>query len=103
MSVRGKYISKKKWITKGILKCKKVKNKLYRKLLNTPSEINEKIYKKYRNRFSKTKATAKKNYYDHKFGEAKGNIRSNWKLIDEIIHKTKSKVSVSDQFIKANV
>ena len=46
MSVRGKYISTKKpCITKGILKCRKVKNKLHRKFLNIPSETNEKIYK----------------------------------------------------------
>ena len=64
-----------------------------------PSETNEKIYKRYRNRFNKIKETAKKNYYHQKFEEAKGNIRSNWKLINEVLHKTKSKVSVSDQFI----
>ena len=64
-----------------------------------PSETNEKIYKRYRNRFNKIKETAKKNYYHQKFEEAKGNIRSNWKLINEVVHKTKSKVSVSDQFI----
>ena len=73
--------TKKPWITKGILKCRKVKNKLYRKLLNTTSETNENIYKRYRNRFNKIKEIAKKNYYHQKFEEPKGNIRSNWKLI----------------------
>ena len=64
VSVRENYIgTKKPWITKGILKCRKVKNKLYRKILGTPSETNEKIYKRYRNKFNKIKGTAKKNYY----------------------------------------
>ena len=75
------------WITKGILKCRKVKNKLYRKFLSTPSEKNEKIYKRYRNRSNKIKATAKKNFYHQKFEEAKGNIKSNWKLINEVMHQ----------------
>jgi len=93
VSVTENYISTKKpWITKGILKCRKVKNKLYRKFLSTPSEINEKIYKRYRNQFNKIKATAKKIYYHQKFEEAKGNIKSNWKLINEVIHKTKSNI-----------
>ena len=35
-----------------------------------------KIYKKYRNRFTKVKSPAKKNYFNRNFNEAKGNIRA---------------------------
>ena len=47
VNVKNHYVSlKKTWITKGILKSRKTKNKLYRKFLKFPNGINEKIYKR---------------------------------------------------------
>ena len=63
------------WVTKGILKSRKTKNKLYKKSLKTPNERNESIYKTYRNKFNKIKRAAKKYYYNKEFDEHKGNLR----------------------------
>lgn len=69
------------WVTKGILKSRKTKNKLYKKFIKNPNEGNESIYKTYRNKFNKIKNAAKKYYYNKEFNEHKGNLRYSWKLI----------------------
>lgn len=71
VNVKNHYVSLiKPWITKGILKSRKTKNKLYRKFLKFPNEINKIIYKRYRNKFNKLKDAAKKTYYNKKFDES---------------------------------
>ena len=63
------------WITKGILTCKRIKNKLYKKYIDDPTEVNEKACKRFRNRFNGIKRMAKKLYYRDKLNELKGNLR----------------------------
>ena len=75
------------WITKGILKSRKTKNKLYKKFIKNPSKKNELAYKTYRNKFNKVKSVAKKCYYNKEFNEHKNNLRYLWKLINEVINK----------------
>ena len=48
------------WVTKGILKSRRNKNKLYKKFIKNPNERNELIYKKCRNKFNKIKNAAKR-------------------------------------------
>ena len=85
------------WVTKGILKSRKTKNKLYEKFIKNPNERNESIYKTYRNKFKKVKKAAKK-HYNKEFNERKGNLRYSWKLIKEVINKNKVKMELSDYF-----
>ena len=47
------------WVTKGILKSRKTKNKLYKKFIKNRNERNESIYKTYRNKFNKIRKAAK--------------------------------------------
>jgi len=47
------------WITKGILKSRKTKNKLYKKFIKNSTQNNELTYKTYRNKFNKLKNAAK--------------------------------------------
>ena len=86
------------WVTKGILKSRKTKNKLYKKFIKNPNEKNESIYKTYRNKFNKIKNAAKKYYYSKEFNEHKGNLRYSWKLIKEVINKNKVKMELPDNF-----
>ena len=86
------------WVTKGILKSRKTKNKLYKKFIKNPNEKNESIYKTYRNKFNKIKNAAKKYYYSKEFNEHKGNLRYLWKLIKEVINKNKVKMELPDNF-----
>ena len=76
------------WLTKGILKSLKTKNKLYKNTLEKPTENSKSKYKQYRNKLNHVIRIAKKRYYNNnRFGQAKENLKQTWKLINEIINK----------------
>lgn len=50
---------------------------------NQQSKIKQ-IVKTYRNKFNKLKKSAEKIYYDNKFVEYKGNLKTTWKLQSSI-------------------
>ena len=72
---------------------------LYKKFIKNPNERNESTYKIYRNKFNKVKNLAKKYYYNKEFNEHKGNLRHLWKLINEVINKSKLKPELPDCFL----
>ena len=77
------------WITRGILRSIKTRNKLYKSYISKPSEHNLKIYKKYRNKLTDIIRTSKKTYYSQKIGTAEGDINATWKIINNLINKNK--------------
>ena len=55
LSNKETIIHKKPWITKGLIKSSKIKNKLYKKILNNGNEELKARYKYYRNHLSNLK------------------------------------------------
>ena len=55
---------KKPWMTRGLLKSIKRKNKLYQKFLRNPSSVNENLYKIYKNKLNHSLRIAKRLYYE---------------------------------------
>ena len=55
--------SKTRWITKDILTARKIKERMYKKFIENPSEMNEVTYKRIQNKFNKMIKVAKKTYY----------------------------------------
>ncbi|XP_065639571.1 uncharacterized protein LOC136072316 [Hydra vulgaris] len=82
--IKEKYL-KCPWITKGIKKSSKKKQKLYIKYLKNRSEANLNVYKQYKNLFEKIKKNSKKNFYSNKIKNSNGNIKKTWDIIKEII------------------
>ena len=76
------------WLTKGLRKSSKRKQKLYEKFFKKRNLANEMAYKSYKNLFEKLK---KKNYYQDKLKKCEGNIKSTWKIMKEIVGKVKIK------------
>ena len=78
----------KPWITTGIAKACKVKNKLHDKWIKSrgsPVEDNfKKEYKFYRSRLRKIMREAELNHFRNKFSKACGNIRKAWQVINTI-------------------
>ena len=73
------------WITKGIKKSSKRKQKLYEKFLKKRNAFNETAYKTYKNLFEAIKRKSKKNHYSQKILQFKYDIkkmdcyeRNNW-------------------------
>jgi len=81
----------KPWISQGLLKSIKKKNKLYKKYLRNPNSISETTYKNYKNKLSHSIRIAKRLYLDRKFTENKSNIKQTWKILNNIMNKRKHK------------
>ena len=95
-------IHKKPWITKGFIKSSKIKNKLYKKILNNGNEELKAKYKYYRNRLNKLKNILERRYYEQKFDTAKSDIKQTWKLVNEVISRKKKDTVSSTEFKKDN-
>ena len=85
-------LKSKPWITKGILKSIRYKNKLYKMLcknnFNNPQKVKE--YKTYRNKLTKIKTISKKNYFEKRLQNCNKNSAATWKVINEITNRQKN-------------
>ena len=77
------------WMTQGLIKSSRRKQKLYNKFLKNKTVINEEHYKAYRRLFESTKYKSKKSYYNGLIEKYKNDMRAKWKVMKEIIGKTK--------------
>ena len=77
------------WITKGIAKSSKRKQKLYEKFLKNRSIQNEKIYKDYRKLFETITMKSKRKYYSEKLLQFQGDAKKTWRIMKEVIGKSK--------------
>ena len=62
------------WITRGIVRSIKTRNKLYKSYICNPSEHSLKKYKQYRNKLTDIIRTSKKTYYSQKIGNAEQKV-----------------------------
>ena len=63
------------WITKGIAKSSKKKQRLYEKFLKNRTPKNEETYKTYKNLFETIKRRSKKKFYSEKLQKFKGDAK----------------------------
>ena len=79
-----KQISK-PWITRGIQKSIKVKNKYYKKFISNRSPYYQSKFKTYRNKLNHLIKLSKISYYNKYFDSNKFNIKNIWKGIKQLI------------------
>jgi len=84
MSRREKRLNEKLWITPGILKSIKTKNKLFRKLFKNNGSDSKTFYKKYLNKLTHIKNIAKYDYYQNLIKNSQNNSTRIWSVINEI-------------------
>ena len=77
------------WISKGIKKSSKLKQKLYIKFLKNKTPVTEEVYKTYKSLFEKIKRKAKTNYYKNKITRNKDDPKKTWDVMKEITGKCK--------------
>ena len=77
------------WMTPGLLKSSKRKQKLYNKFLKNKSIVNEQNYKVYKGFFEKIKKTSKQRHYAGLLEKYKNDIKRKWDVMKEIIGKSK--------------
>ena len=78
------------WITRGIIKSSKRKQRLYEKYLKRKTPQNDSIYKNYKRLFETIKQKSKVNYFNERLNKYQNNIKKTWDVIKEIIGSTKS-------------
>ena len=96
-------LNKKPWYTSGLHKSSTTKNKLYKRFLTNPTPLNSKKYKTYRNKYNHLIRIAKKIYFSNKLKEYSTDIRSTWKVINQLMNKQKSSVSHPSEFNEGGV
>ena len=77
------------WITPGLKKSSKRKQRLYDKYLKRRNDKNEKAYKMYKSFCEKLKLQSKKLYFQSKLKQYENNIKNTRKIMKAIIDKSK--------------
>lgn len=90
------------WITKGLKKSSKTKQKLYIKFLKTKKPENETNYKNYKNLYEKLRKKSKKNFYSDQLKKYQNNSKQLWRIMKEITGKQKENSNSLPQTIKVN-
>ena len=90
------------WITKGIAKSSKKKQRLYEKFLKNRTPENEETYKTYKNLFKTVKKRSKKKSYTEKLRKFKCDMRKTWNVMKEILGKCTTKSSTPPTKITVN-
>ena len=98
---------KSEWITSGILKSIKYRDKLYMKIKQTSPESNDFVNLKtnlrtYNNILKKSIRAAKIDYYNKKFSNAQNNIKQTWKHINGILNKSSKESHLPDHINQCN-
>ena len=96
-----KYLMRKTWLSYGLKKSIKTKNKLYVKSIKSPSLTNLKIYKTYRNKLNSLLRKAEREHYDKLLTQHKSNLSKSWKIVKDVINKNKQK-TIPNTFIINN-
>lgn len=84
--INKKNIPRKPWITSGLIKSCRKKERLYKCFVKDPCECNKLKYKRYRNRLNSLLHKAEKQYYKEKFELYKSDIKLTWKTIKCILN-----------------
>ena len=81
------------WMTKGLKKSSKRKQRLYQNFLRNRTVKNETIYKKYRNNFNKYLRLAKRLYISDLLLKYRKDIKMTWRTVNDLIGKKKTEKS----------
>ena len=101
---REKRLISKPWLTKGLLKSIKSKNKIFSRLHKTYDRHLEAEFNTYRNTLNRAIKCAKQNYYKNYIELNKNSFVKIWKIIDEMVNvknkckKTPTKLVTSGGF-----
>ena len=84
---------RKPWITRGLMKYIRTKNRLFKLYIRNPNNVvyHEK-FKKYRNKLTSLIRISRQMFYANKLQNVTGNVSAVWRVINDILHKGKKPV-----------
>src|SRR6218665_3900001 len=100
--LKGKDSLKHPWMTKGLLKSSRIKNKTYVEYKKHPTDWNRLKYVQYRNIFKKVKKRAEKTYYENEFLKYTNDTKNTWKTIKTLISGQKGGTIIESLMVDGN-
>lgn len=92
--IQKKFQKLKPWMTGGLLKSIRHRDKLRQHMLKNPKTENITNYKNYRNELKKLLELTKIQYYKQKISEAANNPKMTWQIMNEITNKPINKTTI---------
>ena len=83
------YLTRKPWLTEGMKRQIKIKNRLYRRYLRTGDDIHHSIYKRFRNMLTDKLRIAERKHHETLIEKNKSNLRKSWKVLKEVLNRKK--------------
>ena len=103
VTIRHKCIINESWMTPGLMKSSRTRNKLYKKSIGQiKSHIYHTTYIQYRNAHNKLKRYARYSYYRDLLEKHRSDIRKTWNITNSVIGRTRNKSSIPDTFMINN-
>ena len=96
--VKVTYKNRKRWLTEGLKKSIKVKNKLYVRSIKRPTLHNVRKYKDYKHKLKYLLRKSEKEHYDSLMRRYQSNVKKSWGVIKEVINRNKVK-KCNDTFL----
>jgi hypothetical protein len=84
------YATRKPWLTPGLKKSIRIKNKLYIRQLKSNNLDHIHYYKTYKNNLNRLLKKSERLYYQEKIENNKHNLKLTWKILKDIINKRKN-------------
>ena len=97
------YKNRKSWLSEGMKKSIKIKNKLYAIYKRNPTEINLEVYKQYKQNLNKVLRKAEKLHYQNLLDENKNNLKKSWNVMKNIINCNKQKQYDNEFIIRGEI
>ena len=89
----------KPWITTGIKKSIRIKDKLYKKFIKHRSKKNENKYKEFNNKLTNIKRVSERIYYSDNLNKHKNNVKETWKVLNEAIKRKRINSEIPEYFM----
>ena len=87
------------WLTHGLLKSIRIKNKMYNNLRKKPDTSQSHKYKIYRNLLNHLIKQTKVDYYHNVLNDNKNNSKKVWNIVNELVYNRKQKNSESTKIL----
>ena len=97
------YRNRKPWLTLGLKKSIKIKNKLYVLSLKKQTTYNKNRYTEYKRFLQRLLRNAEREHYDKLFKQNIGNTKKSWEIIKEVINKKRDSKQNSKFKVNGNV
>ena len=93
--VKCRYYNRKPWLTDGLRKAIKHKNKLYKKLRKSLLRTSLWNINSIKNKLNKLLKESERMYYQDMFENYRGNMKQTWNVIKRILNKNKKSITIN--------